>query len=117
MHRRTVVLRAAFLAALSLAMLVPGTAFASPKASGPTLSLSSGAASASTSGGISVGSDVLINSTKLDPSKQAVLYKGQWEPNSQFSGWAYVYYLGLWPDANGNVSMSETQNNAGTFRY
>jgi len=46
-----------------------------------------------------------------------VLYKGQWEPSSQFSGWAYVYYAGYTPNSDGTLALDEVQNTAGTFRY
>ncbi|HLW17846.1 MAG TPA: hypothetical protein VKV69_10865 [Actinomycetota bacterium] len=117
MPRRSFV-SALFMATLCFSALAQGSAFASPRVSGPTLSISSGAATVNNGTmSVPVGSAIHIASTNLDPTKQAVLYKGEWQPTSQFVGWAYVYYAGYTPSSSGTLGLDEAQNQTGTFRY
>jgi hypothetical protein len=105
---------------LVLAILAfAGVAFAGKPSAGPTLTLTAdtGATGATGSMSVPVGSMIHIAGANLTPGVQAVLYKGQWEPSSQFKGWAYVYYAAYWPDAAGTVTLNEGQESAGTYRY
>ena len=86
---------------------------------GPTLALSAGGNTVSTTGNLTVplNASVHIAAAGLDVTKQAVLYKGQWSTDPSFKGWMYVYYEGFNPASDGTLAVDEAQSATGTYRY
>ena len=111
--RATIVLLV--VAAISAALV--GAAFAGK--SGPSLALSAGGNTVSTTGDLAVpvNSSVHVAAAGLDASKQAVLYKGVWSTDPSFKGWKYLYYEGFNPSSDGTLSVDEAQASAGTYRF
>lgn len=85
----------------------------------PSLALSAGGNTVSTTGNLSVpvNASVHISAAGLDVSKQAVLYKGMWSTDPSFKGWKYVYYEGYNTASDGTLAVDESQASAGTYRY
>jgi hypothetical protein len=101
----------------ALTATLAGAALAGKSA--PTLALSAGGNTVSTTGNLAVpvNGSVHLAAAGLDVTKQAVLYKGLWSTDPSFKGWKYIYYEGFNPASDGTLAVDEAQSSAGTYRY
>lgn len=116
---RSFVLGFTLLSVVGLVGMGATAATAAARSAGPSLTITSTAASSvsGTTSGVAVGDAVAISGRGYDVSRPVSLYKAMWVDSGGFYGWEYLYYKGYSVNADGTFSVSETESQAGQFRF